>query len=56
VTRSPGTAPHGWGDTLFGIGSLLVIDGLFLLRVISYRSFTRRDAKQFAEGRTDAAT
>lgn len=44
VTRWPGAAPHGWGDLAFGIGSLIAIDGLFLLRVISYRSFAQRDA------------
>lgn len=55
VTRWPGAAPHGWGDTLFGIGSLLAIDALFLLRVISYRSFAQRDAERMTEGQRDAA-
>jgi hypothetical protein len=54
VTRWPGSAPHGWGDTLFGICSLLAIDSLFLLRVMSYRSFAQRDAERIAEGRQDA--
>jgi thiamine transporter ThiT len=56
VTRWPGSAPHGWGDMVFGIGSLLIIDGLFLLRVISYRSFAQRNAQRVADGRTDAIT
>lgn len=56
VTRWPGSAPHGWADLSFGIGSLIVIDLLFLLRVISYRSFAQRDAQRVAEGRTDSIT
>lgn len=56
VTRWPGAVPNGWADVVFGIGSLIVIDLLFLLRVISYRSFAQRDAQRIAEGRTGSIT
>jgi hypothetical protein len=56
VSRWPGSPPHGWGDATFGVVSLLVIDGLFLLRVMSYRSFAQRDAARVAEGREDPIT
>lgn len=46
VTRWPGSPPDGVWDAAFGIGSLLVIDALFLLRVVFYRSFTQRDARR----------
>lgn len=56
VSRWPGASPHGWADGAFGIGSLLVIDGLFLLRVVAFRSFAQRDAERIAEGRDDPIT
>ncbi len=56
VSRWPGSPPHGWADAVFGIVSLVVIDGLFLLRVVSYRSFAQRDAQRIAEGRQDPIT
>ncbi len=55
-SRWPGSPPRGWGDAVFGIGSLVVIDALFLLRVVSYRSFAQRDAERVRDGRTDAIT
>lgn len=56
VSRWPGSPPHGWGDAAFGIGSLLIIDALFLLRVVSYRSFAQRDAARIREGRDGPIT
>jgi hypothetical protein len=49
VSRWPGSPPHGVGDAAFAIGSLVLIDALFLLRVVSYRSFAQRDAQQAAD-------
>lgn len=45
VARWPGSPPHGWGDALFAVGSLAIIDALFILRLISYRSFVEADRK-----------
>lgn len=53
ISRWPGSPPHGWSDGAFAIGSLLVIDALFVLRVVSYRSFTQRDQERIAEGRAE---
>lgn len=49
-TRWPGSPPRGLGDTIFAIGSLVVIDVLFALRVVSYRSFAQRDAERIRDG------
>lgn len=43
VLRWPGAPPNGLADALFSIGSLAVIDFLFILRVVLYRSFVQRD-------------
>lgn len=43
VSRWPGSPPRSAGDAVFGIVSLLIIDGLFILRVVSYRNFKGRD-------------
>lgn len=43
ITRWPGTPPHSWPDAVFALGSLLLIDTLFVIRVLSYRSFVHRD-------------
>lgn len=56
VSRWPGSTPQGWMDAAFGIGSLLVIDALFLIRVMSYRSFAQRDAERITEGRDGPIT
>lgn len=56
ITRWPGSPPHGWTDGSFAIGSLLVIDALFVLRVVSYRSFAQRDAERTAEDRGGSIT
>ncbi len=56
VSRWPGSLPHGWADAVFGVGSLVVIDALFLLRVVSYRSFAQRDAQRIRDGREDPIT
>lgn len=55
-SRWPGSPPRGIGDAVFGIVSLLVIDSLFILRIISYRSFAQRDKERADEGRDDAVT
>lgn len=46
VSRWPGSPPRGVGDGVFAIASLLIIDGLFLLRVMSYRSFVEADRQR----------
>lgn len=46
VSRWPGSPPRGAADAVFGIVSLLLIDALFLLRVISYRSFVEADRRR----------
>jgi hypothetical protein len=43
VSRWPGSPPKGWGDGVFAVVSLAVIDGLFILRLVSYRSFVEAD-------------
>lgn len=45
ILRWPGSPPHGWTDAIFSIVSLLVIDFLFILRVISYRQFVTRETE-----------
>lgn len=48
--RWPGAPPNGFWDAVFAIGSLLAIDFLFILRIVSYRSFAQRDAEQRLRG------
>lgn len=43
ITRWPGGPPRGLADAVFGIVSLIVIDTLFILRVVSFRKFAERD-------------
>lgn len=43
VLRWPGPASVGVWDAVFGLGMLVLIDVLLLLRVVSYRSFAERD-------------
>jgi hypothetical protein len=45
VARWPGSPPHGWADAVFAIGSLIIIDALFILRLVSYRSFVEADRR-----------
>lgn len=45
VARWPGSPPHGWGDAVFAAGSLVIIDALFILRLVSYRSFVEADRR-----------
>ena len=54
--RWPGVPPRGLGDAVFAVGSLLVIDALFVLRVVSYRSFAQRDAERVRDGRDTIIT
>jgi Ca2+/H+ antiporter len=56
LARWPGSAQGGLGNAIFAVVSLVVIDALFLLRVVSYRSFAQRDAERISEGRDDAIT
>jgi hypothetical protein len=56
LSRWPGTPPESIGNAVFAIVSLVVIDALFVLRVVSYRSFAQRDAVRISEGRDDAIT
>lgn len=56
ITRWPGSPPRGAADAVFGIVSLLVIDSLFILRIVSYRSFAQRDKERVTEGRDNAIT
>lgn len=43
VTRWPGSPPRGIGDAVFGVVSLVVIDGLFIVQLAAYWRFARRD-------------
>lgn len=54
VTRWPGSGPTGWLDGVFAIVTLVVIDTLLLIRVISYRSF--RDSDTARHGQENAIT
>lgn len=45
ITRWPGSPPRGVGDAVFAIVSLVIIDFLLILRIVSYRSFAQRDAE-----------
>ena len=56
LTRWPGSPPKGWGDAVFAIGMLIIIDSLLILRIVSYRSFAQRDQERIADGRDDAIT
>lgn len=55
-TRWPGLPPRGLADAVFAVGSLVIIDALFVLRVVSYRSFAQRDAERVRDGRDDVIT
>ncbi len=44
VSRWPGSSPQGWADAVFAIGSLIALDAVLLVRVVSYRSFRDQDA------------
>jgi hypothetical protein len=56
VTRWPGLPPKGTVDAVFAIGTLLFLDVVLIVRVMSYRSFKQRDDERIAEGREDAIT
>jgi phosphoglycerol transferase MdoB-like AlkP superfamily enzyme len=56
VSRWPWAPTGGVGDAVFAVVSLIVIDALFVLRVVSYRSFAQRDQERIDEGRKDAIT
>lgn len=45
ISRWPGSPPRGWLDGAFGIVSLIAIDVLFIIRVLSYHQFTLRAAE-----------
>lgn len=53
LTRWPGSPPKGWGDAVFAVGMLVVIDALLIIRIISFRSFAQRDAERVADGSDD---
>jgi hypothetical protein len=42
ITRWPGSGPTGVADAVFALGSLALIDGLLILRLISYRTFVQQ--------------
>ncbi len=43
VLRWPGPSSVGVWDAVFGLGMLVLIDALLLVRLASYRSFVARD-------------
>lgn len=53
VSRWPGVPPRSTGDAVFGIVSLVAIDALFVLRIVSWRSFAQRDAERRGLSRSD---
>jgi len=46
ITRWPGSGPSGVADAVFALGSLVLIDGLLILRLISFRSFVQQYQQQ----------